>query len=50
MKIGASSVIGGNTFEETLCSKITRLKIRATNEVLRSMFLSHGWALGAIPR
>jgi hypothetical protein len=36
--------------EETLCSKMMRLKIRATNEILRSMFLIHDWALGAIPR
>jgi hypothetical protein len=36
--------------EEILCSKIMRLKIRPTNEVLRSLFLSHDWALGAIPR
>jgi hypothetical protein len=35
--------------EETLCLKIMRLKIRATHEILRSMFLSHDRALGAIP-
>ncbi len=49
-KSGASSVSGGDTLEETLYSKIMRLKIRATNKVLRSMFLSDDWALGAIPR
>ncbi len=38
-KSGASSVSGGDTLEETLCSKIMRLKIRAANEILRSMFL-----------
>ncbi len=36
--------------EETLCLKIMRLKIRATNEILQCMFLSHDQALGAIPR
>jgi hypothetical protein len=40
-KSGASSVSGGNTLEETLCLKITRLKIRATNEILWSMFFSY---------
>jgi hypothetical protein len=50
MKSGASSVSGGDTLEETLCSKIMILKIRATNEILRSMFLCHDRALGAIPR
>jgi hypothetical protein len=50
MKSGASSVSEGNTLEETLCPKIMRLNIRATNEILRSMFLTHDWALGAIPR
>ena len=50
MKRGASSVSGGDTLEETLCSKIMRLKIRATNEILQSMFLSHDLALGAIQR
>jgi hypothetical protein len=49
-KSGASSVSGGNTLEETLYSKIMRLKIRATNEILQSMFLSHDPAPGAIPR
>jgi hypothetical protein len=47
---GASSVSGGDTLEETLCSKIMRLKIRATNEIMWSMFLSHDWALRVIPR
>jgi hypothetical protein len=50
MKSGASSVSGGNMLEGTLCLEIMRLKIRATNEILRSMFLSHDLALGAIPR
>jgi hypothetical protein len=36
--------------EKTLCLKIMRLKIRATNEISWSMILSHGGALGAIPR
>jgi hypothetical protein len=36
--------------EETLCSKIMRFKIRVTNEILQSMFLSHDLALGAIPK
>jgi hypothetical protein len=49
-KSGVSSVSGGDTLEETLCSKIIRLKIRAANEILRSMFLSRDRALGAIPR
>ncbi len=49
-KSGASSVSGGNTLEETFCLEITRFKIRATNEISQSMFLSHDWALGAIPR
>jgi hypothetical protein len=49
-KSGASSVSGGNTLEVTLCLEIMRLKIRATNKILWSMFLSHDWALGAIPR
>jgi hypothetical protein len=49
-KSGASSVSGGNTLEETLCSNMMRLKIRATIEILRSMFLSHDQALGAIAR
>jgi hypothetical protein len=37
-------------FEEIVSSKIMRLKIKATNEILWSMFLSHDQALGAIPR
>ncbi len=49
-KSGASFVSGGDTLEETLCLKIMRLKIGATHEILQSMFLSHDWALGAIPR
>jgi hypothetical protein len=43
-KSGASSVSGGDMLEETLCLEIMRLKIRATNEILRSMFLSHDQA------
>jgi hypothetical protein len=35
--------------EETLCLKILRLEIKATNEILWSTFLSHDLALGAIP-
>jgi hypothetical protein len=50
MKSGASSASGGNTLEETLCLKIMRLKIRATNEIMRSMFLSYDLALGAVQR
>jgi hypothetical protein len=49
-KSGASSVSGGNTLEGTLCLEILRLKIRATNEIFWSMFLSHDLALGAILR
>jgi hypothetical protein len=36
--------------EGTLCLEIMRLKIKATNEILRSMFLSHDQSQGAIPR
>jgi hypothetical protein len=36
--------------EVTLCLEIMRLKIKATNEISQSMFLSHDLALGAIPR
>jgi hypothetical protein len=50
MKSGASSVSGGDTLEVTLCLEIMRLKIKATNEISRSMFLSHDLAVGAIPR
>ncbi len=49
-KSGAFSVSAGDTLEETPCSKIVRLKIRATNEISWSMFLSHDWALEVIPR
>jgi hypothetical protein len=49
-KSGASSVSGGNLLEGTLCLEIIRLKIKATNEISWSMFLSHDLALGAIPR
>jgi hypothetical protein len=50
MKSGSSSVSRGNILEVTLCLEITRLKIKATSEILRSMFLSHDLALGAISR
>jgi hypothetical protein len=50
MNGGASSVSGGNMLEETLCLTSMRVQIWATNETSRSMFLSHDWALGAIPR
>jgi hypothetical protein len=36
--------------EGTLCLEIMRLKIKATNEISRSMFLSHDQSHGAIPR
>ncbi len=36
--------------EGTLCLEIMRLKIKVTNEKLRSMFLSHDQSQGAIPR
>jgi hypothetical protein len=36
--------------EGTLCLEIMRLKIEATNEILRSMFLSHDPSQGAISR
>jgi hypothetical protein len=49
-KSGASSVSRGNMLEVTLCLEIMRLKNKATNEKLRSMFLSHDLALGAISR
>jgi hypothetical protein len=50
MKSGASSVSGGNMLDATLCLEIMRLKIRATNDILQSMFLSYNQALGAFPR
>jgi hypothetical protein len=50
MRSGASSVSGGDTLEETLCLEIMKSKIKATNEILWSMFISHDQALGAIPR
>jgi hypothetical protein len=49
-KSGASSVSRGNMLEVTLCLEIMRLKIKATNEILRSMFLSHDQSQRAIPR
>ncbi len=33
--------------EGTLCLEIMRLKIRATNEILQSMFLSHDQSKGS---
>jgi hypothetical protein len=50
MKSGSSSVSGGDMLEVTLCMEIMRHKIKATNEILQSMFLSHDLALGAISR
>ncbi len=49
-KSGVSSVSRGNTLEGTLSLEIMRLKIKATNEILQSMFLSHDQSQGAIPR
>ena len=49
-KSGVSSESGGDTLEGTLCLEIIRLKLRATNKILLSMFFSHGLILGAIPR
>jgi hypothetical protein len=49
-KSGASSVSRGDMLEVTLCLEIMRQKIKATNEILQSMFLSHDLAQGAIPR
>jgi hypothetical protein len=49
MKSGASSASGGDMLVVNLCLEIMRLKIRAINETLQSMFLSHDLALGAIP-
>jgi hypothetical protein len=36
--------------EVTLCLEIMRLQIKATNEILQSMFLSHDQSQGAILR
>jgi hypothetical protein len=49
-KSGASSVSRSGTLEGTLCLESIRLKIMVTNEILRSMFLSHDQSQGAIPR
>ncbi len=49
-KSGASSVSRSGTLEGTLCLEIMRLKIKVTNEILRSMFLSLDQSQGAIPR
>ncbi len=48
-KSDASSVNGGDMLEGTLCLENMRLKIKATNEILQSMFLSHDQSQGAIP-
>ncbi len=47
---GASSVSRSGMLEGTLCLEIMRLKIKVTNEILRSMFLSLDQSQGAIPR
>jgi hypothetical protein len=49
-KSGASSVSRGDKLEGTLCLEIMRLKIKATNEISWSTFLSHDQSQGAIPR
>jgi hypothetical protein len=49
-KSDASSVRRGDTLEGTLCLEIMRLKIKVTNELLPSVFLSHDQSQGAIPR
>ena len=49
-KSGVSSVSGGNTLEVTPYLEIMRLKIKATNEISQSMFLSHDQSQGAIQR
>ncbi len=47
---GASSVSRGETLEVTLSLEIMILKIKATNKILWSMFLSHDQSQGAISR
>ncbi len=49
-KSGASSVSRSGTLEGTLWSKIMIVKIKVTNEILQSMFLSLDQFQGAIPR
>jgi hypothetical protein len=49
-KSGASSVSRSGTLEGTLCLEIMRLEIKATNEILPSMFLSHDQSQEAILR
>jgi hypothetical protein len=49
-KSGASSVSRSGMLEGTLCLEIMRLKIKVTNEILQSMFLSLDQSQGAIPR
>jgi hypothetical protein len=36
--------------EVTLCLESMRVNIKATNEILQSMFLSHDQSQGTIPR
>ncbi len=47
---GASSVSRSGTLEGTICLEIMRLKIKVTNEISRSMFLSLDQSRRAIPR
>jgi hypothetical protein len=47
---GASSVSRSGTLEGTCCLKIMKLKIKITNEILQSIFLSFDQSQGAIPR
>ncbi len=49
-KSGVSSVSRSGTLKGTLCLEIMRFKIKATHEILQSMFLSHDLSQGAIPR
>jgi hypothetical protein len=49
-KSGASSVSISGTLEGTLCLEIMRLKIKVTNDISQSMFLSLDQSQGAIPR
>jgi hypothetical protein len=49
-KSGAIFVSRSGTLEGTLCLEIMRLKIKVTNEISRSMFLSLDQSQGAIPR
>ncbi len=47
---GTSSVSRSGTLEGTLCLEIMILKIKVTNEILWSMFLSLDQSQEAIPR